>query len=938
MKKKHVNLFFCIVMLALVTACGAGQNVSGDVAGNLPTAGENASVATTAPTPEVTSDEVGKQTEPTKAPQVTEAPEATKAPTSPKDVKVSLAEGDVTYKMDELTFVKAPRTEYTIQADGSVDVRFKQLDYAEIRFLFPERIDLNECSGITVRMRADYDVECMLLDKSIMWNKDCPAFYEEYAYAEGNIKEYYLTPNKVDEVYGIGFGPTQEVDDFSLYKATVYSVTFHAKRAEDRPEETMTPGESPKVTEAVKPTPTPVPSYPRADVSKGDICYTISELNIAGTHGVSYVTESEQDVTLKYEEQFSMIQWRLPEAIATEECTGITVKMKTDEAPAWCGIYLYGESFLKHPGNDEAIQYVHYAQTKDGLEAYGFAPPALDDIFGIGLMVTEDNIADYELIVESVTFHMLSGNSKSVPKEIAPDVTESMTLRNTYGTVIDKIGVSVTLSELRNPAILETLKEQYNSITSGLEAKPEAIWNNAAAFVSVEEAKKRGYVVPDTYKEAKVPVFNFEVLDEILKICAENGFSYRFHTLIWHEATSDWFFREEYSVIGEYVSKEVMDARMELYIRTVMEHVYGGPHGYIVYAWDVVNEHLHADVSCSNWMKIYGEERLEPVYVKNAYRVADDVLRKYGIRDKVSLVYNDYEAYLTIAGRDMSKDILAVLDYVNAEKRICDTIGLQTHMDTDIPIAGRQKKAILAFLDAGYKVQFTEAEVNIKIPETGKADQEKYYCEFMKTILEIAQNGGAITGLTFWGSSDVVSWLREYTPLLFSCSGRSKDVYYMVLQTYLDPDYTVVKEPVALTYEIGELQYLIAYVADYSVNKDGAVEVRFGDQYQEIKFLLPEAVDMKNCIGVTVRMQSEYDAVAVKLYGEEVIEEPYCSDLFTSWGWQGKGMQDYDSIPQCKDAVYGLGFMSMNTVDDYSKYTATVESITFYMTEPMTKN
>lgn len=40
-----------------------------------------------------------------------------------------------------------------------------------------------------------------------------------------------------------------------------------------------------------------------------------------------------------------------------------------------------------------------------------------------------------------------------------------------------------------------------------------------------------------------------------------------------------------------------MNARMEMYIKTYMNHVYCGSYGSVVYAWDVVNEYLHAGSS-----------------------------------------------------------------------------------------------------------------------------------------------------------------------------------------------------------------------------------------------------------------------------------------------------------------------------------------------------
>lgn len=47
-----------------------------------------------------------------------------------------------------------------------------------------------------------------------------------------------------------------------------------------------------------------------------------------------------------------------------------------------------------------------------------------------------------------------------------------------------------------------------------------------------------------------------------------------------------------------------MNKRMEYYIKTVMNHVYTSKYGSCVYAWDVVNEYLHA--TTSGWEKIYG--------------------------------------------------------------------------------------------------------------------------------------------------------------------------------------------------------------------------------------------------------------------------------------------------------------------------------------------
>ena len=916
MKKMYTGIMLCIIVFVLLTACGTKENVVSHAVDNAPT-------ATTAPVTEET-DAAEEQSE------VTAAPEVTKAPASPKDAKASFADGDITLKMDELSFIKAPRAEYTIQPDGSLDIRFKQLDYSEIRFLLPERIDLNECSGITVKMRADYDVKCMLLDSSIMWNNASSALYEEYTYAERAVKEYYFTPDKVDEVYGIGFAPTQKIDDFSLYKATVYSVTFHAKGAEDNSEEMVKPTESPDVTEAAKPTPTPKVSYPKADVTKGDICYGIDELKVMSTEGVKYSHNSDR-MTIRFDEKYGCIRLLLPEAVDMSQCTGISVKMKAQDT--WICFSFYGEAFVEHAYNDKAETYRQFAEIEELVSEHGFVVPDIGEVYGIALAYYKDvNIqGEYEAVIEDITFHMLYGNEVEIPRELAPDVTEDMTLLNTYGTVVGNIGTCVFLPELKNPAVVQELKKQYNCVSCGEGAALDVIIPSPVNLISVNEARSLGYVIPEGYKEAFVPKLSFDVLDEILELCSKNDFKYIFHCLFWHEAVAEEFFRSGYTRYGEYVSPEVMDARIEFYIRTVMEHVYSGKYGDLVYAWVVMNEHLHGTVENSAWLKVYGDCKYEPEFLKHAYTVADDVLKKYGVRDDTALILNEYDTYFVKNERDMMQDLLTVMDYINSDGMVCDTIGMQSHLDTTIPIKGKLKKAVRAFLDAGYAVQFTEAEVTVPTSEAGKESQEKYYCEFMEMLLEFARNGEKITGLTFWGSGDSISWLKEFSPLMFTHLGRPKDVYYKVLQTYLDPERIPEKETVDITYGCDELQYRLSYVGDYTINQDGSMDISFQDQYQEIHFKLPEAIDMKQCVGITVKAKSEYSDLAVKLYGEEWLSNTICNPVYQYNGCLGEGVLDYDKLLEREETVYGIGFMALHSVKDFSKYRATVYSVTFHM-------
>lgn len=368
------------------------------------------------------------------------------------------------------------------------------------------------------------------------------------------------------------------------------------------------------------------------------------------------------------------------------------------------------------------------------------------------------------------------------PKPTATPVPfdNSVTLLNTYGTVFERHGVCVSAASLLdNESTVKLIKRHYNSITLENEMKPSYILGGTPKLVSVDEAKAMGYVIPDNYADTMVPVLNFAETDFALKHCTENELGLRFHTLIWHDQSPGWFFRTDYSNDTGLVSPEVMDARMEFYIRTIMTHVYDSEYGSCVYAWDVVNEYLHA--SSTNWAAIYGEPNRSPAFVKLAYQIADEVLRDYGIRENVSLIFNDYGTY------NNTSSLIDILDFINSDKKICDGIGMQSHLDTNYPTAFVFHNTLKRFTDAGYEVQLTELDVICKKENV----QATYYYDLMTTILELKKEGRDISGITYWGMSDYNSWRSKDNPLLFSIAGRPKEGYYKVLQAYVDSGYTI---------------------------------------------------------------------------------------------------------------------------------------------------
>ena len=349
----------------------------------------------------------------------------------------------------------------------------------------------------------------------------------------------------------------------------------------------------------------------------------------------------------------------------------------------------------------------------------------------------------------------------------------TQTLRSTYGSTYGHVGTCINYSQLTNQSVLNHVKSQYNSITLENEMKPDSLLGGYANKISVSQAKSMGYYIPDNYKESTVPKINFDTVDKVMKICYENGIGMRAHTLVWHSQTPQWFFKNEYSASNGYVSQSVMDARMEFYIKTVMNHVYSSSYGSCVYAWDVVNEYFHA--INSGWEAVYGKCGNRPAFVKRAYQYAYDCLDYYGLSGKVSLFYNDFNTYMEV------NDVITMINYINSDKKLCNGVAMQSHVATTFPSVDYYTQALKSFVNAGFEVQISELDISSK----SSSDQANYVYQLMKNVNSVKKSGGNISGITLWGISDDVSWISasEY-PLLFSSLNVPKDSYYKFIQAY----------------------------------------------------------------------------------------------------------------------------------------------------------
>ena len=126
-------------------------------------------------------------------------------------------------------------------------------------------------------------------------------------------------------------------------------------------------------------------------------------------------------------------------------------------------------------------------------------------------------------------------------------------------------------------------------------------------------------------------------------------------------------------------------------------------------------------------------------------------------------------------------DVITMINYINSDKKLCNGVGMQSHVGTTFPSVDYYTQALKSFVNAGFEVQITELDTSSK----SSSDQANYVYQLMKNVNSVKKSGGNISGITLWGISDDVSWISasEY-PLLFSSLNVPKESYYKFIQAY----------------------------------------------------------------------------------------------------------------------------------------------------------
>ncbi|MCT2537034.1 endo-1,4-beta-xylanase [Aquibacillus koreensis] len=308
-----------------------------------------------------------------------------------------------------------------------------------------------------------------------------------------------------------------------------------------------------------------------------------------------------------------------------------------------------------------------------------------------------------------------------------------------------------------NPTTLNTqqqlIKKHFNSITAENEMKFERL-------------------------HPKENEYTFEKADEMMAFAKENGIQVRGHTLVWHNQTSDWIFKNE---DGSTVNRERLLERMKSHINTVMERYKGQ-----IYSWDVVNEAVSDSGSNifrdSKWLEIIGEDFLD-----KAFEYAHEA------DPNATLFYNDYNE-----SNPEKRDKIYTLTKGLVERGVpIHGVGLQAHWKLQSPTYDNIRQAIEKYASLGLQIQVTEMDVSffeegdkrtdlLTPPDDLLAVQAERYQMFFEIFREYKEH---ITSVTYWGGADDYTWLsnfpvrgRKNWPLVFDENHNPKKSFWNIVE------------------------------------------------------------------------------------------------------------------------------------------------------------
>jgi GH35 family endo-1,4-beta-xylanase len=313
-----------------------------------------------------------------------------------------------------------------------------------------------------------------------------------------------------------------------------------------------------------------------------------------------------------------------------------------------------------------------------------------------------------------------------------------------------------------------------NSMSPGNNMKPVYtvdIAASAAAYTAASAADK------DSVDIHPIVKFNGDLIAQ-LEWAWRQEFTFRGHTLVWHNQTPAELFRSGYTSGGTRLGKAKMIERMDNYIKEVIRLLHEGWPG-LLSAIDVVNEAVNDDGSdrtTSEWYITFGDTS----YLMTAFKLTRKHTIAYG-ETQIKLYYNDYNAHLPSKADGIVRICTPIF-----QAGYLDGIGMQDHDSNSSPTAAQWIATYNKFEPICTEMAVTELDVTTGSanPSAGVlATQANQYGQLFKCFVERSyfSGRGKIINVTKDGLNDQYTFKTNQASSLWDINNQCKPAFYAVV-------------------------------------------------------------------------------------------------------------------------------------------------------------
>ncbi|MBN1153841.1 endo-1,4-beta-xylanase [candidate division KSB1 bacterium] len=319
------------------------------------------------------------------------------------------------------------------------------------------------------------------------------------------------------------------------------------------------------------------------------------------------------------------------------------------------------------------------------------------------------------------------------------------------------------------------IKFHMNSMSPGNNMKPQYtvdINSSAAEYNAASPAER------DSINTHPIVKFNGDMKAQ-LNWAQRQGFTFRGHTLIWHNQTPAAFFRKGYNSSATRLTKEQMIERMDNYIKEVIRLIHEGWPG-LLSAMDVVNEAVNDGgddrTNDSEWYLTFGDNS----YLMKAF----ELTRKYTIEfnePQIKLYYNDYNTHLPAKADGIVRICTPIF-----EAGYLDGIGMQDHDSNTSPTAEQWIASYNKFDPICTEMAVTELDVTTGYaspPASVLTTQANQYGQLFKCFVERSyySGRGKIINVSKDGLNDQYTFKANQASSLWDAYNQCKPAFYAVV-------------------------------------------------------------------------------------------------------------------------------------------------------------